>query len=174
MAEKRVLLAAIGAPHGIAGEVRLKTFTEDPLAVVSYRDVEDADGRAVRISSGRALKDDLIVARIDGITTRDGAEAIRGVQLFLPRARLPETEDDETFYHADLIGLAVVTEDERPFGRIANVVNYGAGDLLDIVREGRRSGELVPFTRENVPVVDIPGGRIVLRPPEGVFEEPEA
>ena len=112
----------------------------------------------------------MVVARVAGVASRDAAEALRGLRLYVARAALPPPEEEE-FYHADLEGLRAEFADGRDFGRVRRVVNYGAGDVLEIEREGESA--LVPFTRAAVPVVDIAGGRLVVDPPEGLFDEPE-
>jgi len=159
-----VTLAVVGAPHGVRGELRLKTFTEDPLAILAYGEVETADGRRLRVAGARPLKGDMIVARFENVTSREAAEALNGAELLLGRDRLPEPEEEE-FYLADLIGLEAVTPEGSSLGRVLAVPNFGAGDLLEIGPEDARSGELVPFTREVVPQIDIARGRLVVRRP---------
>ncbi len=151
----------IGAPHGVKGEVRIKSFTEQPAALAGYGPLRSEDGRiAFTIRSARPLKDDMLVARIEGVGTREAAAALTGTRLVLDRAQLPPTEDEE-FYHADLLGLGAETEDGTPVGTVSAVLNYGAGDLLEI---GTPTGDslLVAFTRGFVPVVDLTRGRLVL------------
>lgn len=163
-----LLVAEIGAPHGVRGELRLKVFTEDPLAVAEYRGLWTASGRRVEIVSARPAKTVLVV-RIAGIDDRDAAEALKGERLYVDRASLPPPEDEETFYHADLIGLAAADPAGRPLGRVVAVHDFGAGDLLEIAPEGGRSGALVPFTREFVPEIDLVAGRLVIAAPDGTF-----
>src|SRR4051812_31066268 len=113
----QICVARIGAPHGIRGAVKLWTFTEDPLAVLSYGQLKTKDGaRSFEVATAREAKDHL-VATFKGVATREDAERLNGVELFIPRDRLPETEDDE-YYHADLIGLAAVTMADAPLGRV--------------------------------------------------------
>jgi len=171
----RVVLARIGAPHGVRGEVRVKSFAEDPRAVGAYGPLEAPDGRrfsisALRPASGKSP--DMFVVRFDGVADRDAAAALNGVELSVDRARLPPAEDD-AFYHADLIGLAAETPDGAPLGRVSAVANYGAGDLLEIAPP-KGPVALVPFTRATVPAVDLAGGRIVVDAPAGTFDPPGA
>lgn len=166
----RIAVARFGAAHGIRGEVRLKTYTADPLAVRSYCPLEAGDGRAFTISAARpaaGTSPDMLVVRIDGVSTRDGAEALNGLELTVPRDRLPAAEEDE-FYHADLIGLDATMTDGTTVGTIVAVQNFGAGDLLEIASPGRPT-ILAPFTREIVPEIDIVGGRVVIDPPPGLL-----
>jgi 16S rRNA processing protein RimM len=167
----RVCIARIGAAHGVRGELRLWPFTEDPLAVASYGPLETKDGkRHFEIASARAAKDHL-VARIKGVDTRDAAEALNGLELFVAREKLPATDEDE-FYHADLIGLAVEATDGRALGRLIAVHNFGAGDLIEIAPASGAS-VMLPFTASTVPQVDIAGGRMIVAPPDGMFDSRE-
>ena len=169
---ERVVLATFGAPHGVRGEIRLKAHTGDPAAVADYGPLEAPDGRTFVLTSIRAAagrSPDMLVVRVEGITTRNAAEALNGVELSVPRERLPQPEEDD-FYHADLIGLSAETIAGEPVGSVAAILNHGAGDLLDIARPGAPS-VLVPFTHAAVPTVDIAGGRIVIDPPAGLFDD---
>ena len=164
----RVLLGEIGAAQGLKGEVRLRSYTQDPAAIARYGALDDEHGRQIEIESLRVTPKALI-ARIKGVTTREGAEALNRTKLYIARSRLPEREEEE-WYHADLIGLAVVGADGAPIGTVIAVHNFGAGDLIDIKPAAGGATLLVPFTRDTVPEVDVEGGRIVLVPPEGLFE----
>lgn len=158
-----ILIGVVGAPHGIRGEVRVKSFTDDPLAIASYGPLRPQDGRhALTMTAVRALKDDMVVARFEGIVSREAAAALTGLRLTVDRAALPAAGEDE-FYHADLIGLVAVAADGTALGRVGAVVNYGAGDILEIVAE---AGDtlLVAFTAAFVPSIDIPGGRLTVAP----------
>jgi 16S rRNA processing protein RimM len=162
---ERVLIAQIGAAHGVRGEVRLKAFTEDPLSVRRYGPLESEDGtRRFEIEAVRPAKD-MLVARLKGICDRNAAEALTNIRLFVARERLPKAADGE-FYHADLVGLAAATPDGAPFGTVKAVHNFGAGDLLEIEPAGGGATMLLPFTEAVVPVVDIAGRRVVVVPPD--------
>lgn len=168
MSEK-IVIAVVGAPHGTRGEVRIKTFTEDPMDLAAYGALETADGRLFTVESVRPAKE-VVIARLSGIDDRDKAEALKNERLFVPRARLPDPEDEETFYHTDLIGLPVVDGAGTVLGTVRSVPNFGAGDLLEIARE-RGQSVLLPFTKEFVPRIDLAGRLIVADPPLGLFEE---
>ncbi len=166
-ADARVCLGAIAGAHGVRGLVKIKSFTQDPADLTAYGPLADESGRRrFEIAvTGRATG--LLVARIAGVEDRDAAQALRGVRLYVARAALPEPEDAEQFYQADLIGLAAEDPQGRPLGTIVAVENYGAGDFLEIARaEG--APLLVPFTKAAVPLVDLEGGRVVVAPPEEV------
>jgi 16S rRNA processing protein RimM len=164
----RVCVARIGAAHGIRGEVRLWTFTEDPMAVRRYGPLEAEDGsRVFEITALRPAKDHL-VARLRGIDDRNSAERLTNIKLFVPRERLPAPQEDE-FYYADLIGLAAVGADGTDFGSIVAVHDFGAGTLLEIQPKAG-AAMLLPFTQAAVPTIDLAGGRVVIAPPEGLFD----
>jgi 16S rRNA processing protein RimM len=165
MAE-RVCIAQIGAAHGIRGEVRLKAFTQDPMAVARYGALEAEDGsRAFEIVSVRPARD-MLVARLKGIGDRDAAERLKNLRLYVPRSRLPEPEPGE-FYHADLVGLPVTTAAGAAYGTVVAVHNFGAGDLIEIKPVDQRETVMLPFTEAAFPVVDIAARRLVIAPPEG-------
>ena len=161
----RICVAQIGAAHGLRGEVRLRSFTQDPQAVTSYGPLESEDGaRRFEIEALRPAKDHF-VARLAGIGDRDAAEKLTNLKLYVPRDRLPAVEDNETFYQSDLIGLAAVSPDGAAVGTVRAVYNYGAGDILEIAPGDGSDALMVPFSIEAVPSVDIKAKRIVVVPP---------
>ncbi|MFG1303880.1 ribosome maturation factor RimM [Xanthobacter autotrophicus] len=161
----RILVARIGAPHGVRGEVRLFVFTEDPGAVLDYDPLTDATGKKrFRIATLRAAKDHF-VARIEGIADRTAAEALTNVDLFVPRDALPPPDDEDTFYHADLIGLDVQDETGVVIGKVVALQDFGAGDILEYaptLPATKAKTLMVPFSNDAVPVVDLPGRRVVI------------
>jgi 16S rRNA processing protein RimM len=169
MPRDRILVAEVGAPHGLKGEVRLRSFTADPETVKDYSPLIGEDGREFVIDTLRRGHGMLLV-RFRGVTDRDAAARLRHLKLYVPRERLPPAEA-ETFYHADLIGLAALTRDGRRLGTVVAVHNFGAGDLIEVAREATASTVLVPFTKATVPVVDIAGGHLVIDPPPGLLGE---
>jgi 16S rRNA processing protein RimM len=164
----RVCVGAIGGAFGVKGQVRLKSFTAHPEDIATYAPLETEDGSmefSVQIEG--AITNGL-AARLSGISTKEQADALRGIRLFVPRTRLPALPDDE-FYHTDLIGLDVVDTGGTALGRVKAVLNHGAGDLLEIHGPGLKATVLLPFTQRAVPTVDLAAGRIVADPPEGLF-----
>ena len=157
-----ILVGVAGAPHGVRGEVRLKSYTETPMGIASYPALwaGNPPQRRLRFASARALKDDMLVVRFEGVDGRDAAQALTNTKLFVARADLPPPEEDE-FYHADLIGLEVQGPDGTPVGTVAALENFGAGDLLEIAPP-RGDSFYVPFTRAFVPVVDLSARRVGL------------
>ncbi|MEJ0011138.1 MAG: ribosome maturation factor RimM [Bauldia sp.] len=170
---KLVLVAQIGAAHGIKGEVRLKSFTQDPFSVEDYGPLTARDGRTFEIETARAAAGsssaDMLIVRLKGVADRNAAEKLNGIELSVPQEKLPPAEEGE-YYHADLIGLSAVTLSGTILGTVVGVPNYGAGDLLEIAPPTGNT-VLVPFTDAAVPQVDIAGGRVILDPPRGIFDD---
>jgi 16S rRNA processing protein RimM len=163
MAE-RVRVARIGAAHGIRGEVKLWPFTQDPMDVASYGPLETEDGaRRFEIETLRPAKD-FLVARLIGVADRDAAEKLTNLELFVSRDRLPAIEDADTYYHADLLGLAAVTAEGVTLGTVTAIHNFGAGDIIEIAQT---SGTplMLTFTEAAVPKVDLAARQIVVVPP---------
>lgn len=155
-----IQMAVIGAAHGIKGELRVKTFTGDPLALADYGPLYAKDGRAFEIAAIRPANE-VVVVRFKGVADRNAAEALTGTELFVDRAALPDDGDEGEFYHADLVGLQVRDENGAPVGKVFAVQNYGGGDILEIQYQGRK-GVLIPFTQAAVPVVDVSGGFVTI------------
>jgi len=169
MSPDKVCVARIGAAHGVRGEVKLWSFTQDPAAVASYGPLESQDGkRRFEIEALRPAKDHF-VARIAGVDDRNAAERLRNLDLYIPRERLPTIAETDTFYHADLIGLQAVTQDGADIGTVIAVHNFGAGDLLEIAPATGGETVILPFSSATVPSVEIATGRIVVDLPEGLF-----
>jgi 16S rRNA processing protein RimM len=163
----RVCLGQFGAAHGVRGEVRLRSFTADPSAIASYGPLESEDGRVFEIETMRPAKDHF-VARVSGIADRNAAELLKNVKLYVPRERLPEPDEADEFYHADLIGLAVVDRDGQKLGTVVAIHNFGAGDLIEMRPQGGGKTELLPFDEVHVPMVDIAAGKIVAVWPQAI------
>ncbi len=164
-----ICVARIGAAHGVRGAVKLWTFTEDPLAVKAYGPLVTKDGtRQFELTHVREAKGHL-VASLKGITTRDAAERLNGIELYVARESLPATGEGE-YYHADLIGLAAVTPADAPLGRVIAIHNFGAGDIIEIAPP-RGATLLLPFTHAVVPSVDLANGRVVIELPNEIEGE---
>jgi len=161
-----ICVARIGAPHGVRGAVKLWTFTEDPLAVRHYGPLVTKDGaRQFEVTHVREAKGHL-VATLKGVATREEAERLNGVELYVARERLPDTSADE-YYHADLIGLAAVNAAGEPLGRVIAIHNFGAGDIVEVAPPNGAT-MLLPFTHAVVPKVDLEGGRVVIELPREI------
>lgn len=162
--ERRLIVGVIGAPHGVRGEARVKSFTADPLSLGDYGPLFLSDGRVLEIIEGRFVKDDMLVVRFAGVADRDAVRLLTGQNLIIDRANLPPPEDETEFYHADLIGLAAKDEFGTDYGTIVEIHNHGAGDLLVIAPPGGGPTALLPFTEAAVPKVEIKAGRILIEP----------
>jgi 16S rRNA processing protein RimM len=161
-----ICVARIGAAHGVRGEVKLWTFTEDPLAVQHYGPLMTRDGtRQFEVTHAREAKDHL-VATLKGIATREDAERLNGIELYIARDKLPDTGEGE-YYHADLIGLAAVNAADQPLGRVIAIHNFGAGDIIEIA-PAQGPTMLLPFTNAVVPTVDLANGRVVIELPQEI------
>lgn len=167
----RVRVGVIAGVHGVRGAVRIKSFTEEPADIGFYSPVENEVGSVkFRLKVTGEVKG-LVIATLDGVADRDAAEALKGTELWVARERLPRLAEDE-FLYSDLIGLVVEGVDGKRLGTVKAVADYGAGDVLDIRLEPK-GDMMVPFTKDSVPEVDVPGGRLVVIPPVYAPDEKE-
>lgn len=168
-----VLIARLGGAHGIRGEIRAQPFTDDPLAVGDYSPLQDRSGRMFEVLSAKPSKT-VVILRLKGVSDRNAAEALNGLELFVERDRLPEEGlDDDEFYQTDLIGLPVIDADKAGYGEVIAVHDFGAGDILEIQKPGERS-VMIPFTAAAVVSVDFDEGRITVDPvAAGLIDDPE-
>lgn len=167
----RICVAQIIGSHGVHGRLRVKSFTADPEAVFEYNPLTDEAGaRSFTLRMTGMGKDHFLVEAL-GVKGRDAADALKGVKLFVPRDRLPGLEDEDEFYHADLIGMETVTEGpegDAAFGTIKAIHDFGAGDVLELVHVSGKT-VFIPFSRAVVPVVNVKSGRVVVDPPVNLF-----
>ena len=170
MSNEMIFVAALVGAFGVKGEVRLKSFTSDPESIADYSPLFNQDGtKSFNISLTGQIKN-AFRARVSGIDSKEQAESMRGIQLFVPRSRLPKLPDDE-FYHADLVGLEVFNAGGQSLGHIEGVQNHGATDLLEIKGAALSQTLLLPFTRLNVPVVDLKSGKVIIDLPDGLVAD---
>ncbi|MCU0912176.1 MAG: ribosome maturation factor RimM [Rhodobacteraceae bacterium] len=170
MSGARVCVGALAGAFGVRGEVRLKSFCAEPEAVAGYGPLSTEDGtRRFEVTLTGSVPQGFS-ARLSGVTTREAAEALKGVRLYADRERLPALPDDE-FYHADLIGLEVADTGGTVLGRVTAVHDHGAGDILEIAPAAGGGTFLLLFTRAAVPTVDLARGRIVADPPPGAEDQ---
>lgn len=161
-----LFVAALAGAHGVKGECKVKSFTGDPEAAFAYGPFLDEDGQVLLTPKRWRQAKDSFVVSFKQAMTREDAQTRKGTRLYIPRAALPDLEEDE-FYHADLIGLAVQSLDGSPMGKVRAVHDFGSGDLLEIVDTPDRKGAwLLGFTREYVPHVSITEGVVTIDPPE--------
>ena len=159
-----VVLGVFGAAHGLKGEIRLRSYTEEPLAIANYGPLLTKSGRQVKLTSVRQAKD-VLIARVEGVGDRTGAEQLVNLQLFVERAVLGAPEDEDEFFHADLIGLVARDEAGEKIGTVTGLFDFGAGDIIEVTPDGAKP-LLLPFSKAVVPVVDIKAGHIVVILPE--------
>ncbi len=171
--DRLILVAQVGGAFGVKGEVRLTTFTAEPLAVMDYGPLLRADGTpALTLTTARPDKKG-VVGRAEQVKTREDAEALRGLKLYIARDTLPPPEEDE-FYLADLIGLEARDAADAVIGTVRAVQNFGADDMLEITPAGGGQTWYLPFTREAVPEIHTADGWLrALRPAEVGEREPD-
>ena len=172
MADDRIIVGSLAGAFGVHGDVRLKSYCAEPDAIAGYTPLTRADGAVITTIVLKGMAKGALIARVDGITTKEEADALRGMDLFAQRDQLPSLPDDE-FYHADLMGLTAFDTGGAKLGRVKAVQTNGADDLLEIAGTGLKDTVLVPFTRAIVPTVDLASGRIIIDPPGGLFDDTE-
>jgi 16S rRNA processing protein RimM len=164
----RIAVGALAGAFGVHGEVRLKSYCADPMAIADYGPLHTEDGTSYSqiVFTGQAPN--ALIARVQGIISKEQADALKGQLLYADRDRLPPLEDEE-YYYSDLIGLAVQDTGGNALGTVRAVHNHGAGDLIEVIGSGKSATILLPFTRAVVPTVDLAARRIVVDPPEGLL-----
>lgn len=173
MTDETLIVGSISGAFGVHGDVRLKSFCSDPEALADYTPLTRSDGKTITTIVLKGQTKGALIARVDGITTKEEADALRGVDLIAQRDQLPTLPDDE-FYHADLMGLMAFDTGGAELGRVKAVQSNGADDLLEIIAPALKDSVLVPFTRAIVPTVDLASGRIIIDPPGGLFADQDA
>ena len=165
-------MGKFGAPHGVRGEVRIKSYTADPLAIARYGELRESSGqRRFTFVSVRLIKDDMLVARVAGLATREAAAALTNLDIYVDRAQLPPPDEDE-YYLSDLIGMEARFADGARYGRVVDAANFGAGDILEI-DIGAADTKLIPFTRAAVPAVNMNENYLIVDPPREIDARPE-
>ena len=174
MAEERILRGVGAAPHGVRGLVRIRSYTQEPMAIAAYGPLSDETGRKqYRVEALSTMKG-AVLARIEGVADRTAAEAIRGLRLYAERSVLPATGERE-WYEADLIGLAAVGRDGRDWGKVIAFHDFGAGSTMEVSGGAASRGSvMLPFNDDAVPEIDVEGGKVVIDPPAGVLAGGEA
>lgn len=160
---KRICLGAFAGAHGVKGDVLIKAFTETPKNIAAYGPVETEDGkRSFTVQVLRDHKPGIVIVRAPEIASREDAAALKGVRLYVDRTALPAPDEDE-FYLDDLIGLRAADETGADAGHVVAVHNFGAGDLIELGDiPGVAGARIIAFTKDAVPGVDLPGGRITI------------
>jgi 16S rRNA processing protein RimM len=166
-----LLVGVILGAQGLKGEVKVKAFTAAPHSIGCYGPLFTEDGRSFAVKAVRPIKGDNAALLLTGINDRGSAESLKGVRLYIPRAALPQPKKNE-FYHADLLGLGVEDESGKKLGVVCGVHNFGAGDVIEIAI-GETDTSFIPFTKAEVPVVDLAGGRLVVSNIAAWLEQPQ-
>ena len=169
MVKDRILLGVVAAPHGVRGLVRIRSFTEDPMAIGSYGPLSDEAARKTyRVEALSAVKG-AVLARIQGVADRTAAEALRGLRLYVERSAMPAPGERE-WYEADLIGLRAVGRDGRDWGKVLAFHDYGGGTTMEVSGgEASKGSVMLPFNDDAVPEIDVAGGKVLVDPPSGVL-----
>ncbi|MCA0922124.1 ribosome maturation factor RimM [Pseudooceanicola nanhaiensis] len=166
--DEMICVGSIGGAFGVNGEVRLKSYCAEPSDIADYAPLSTEDGaRTFSVTLTRPITNGF-AARLGGVATKEQADALKGVRLYVARDRLPDLPDDE-YYHSDLIGLTVLDTGGTVLGKVKAVLNHGADDLLEVMGPGLKQSILLPFTLAVVPTVDLESGRIIADPPEGLL-----
>lgn len=170
---RRILLGEITGAHGVRGDVVVRSYTATPEAIGTYGPLTDANGAAaLSLRVVRVTPKGAVIARVKGVTDRNGAEALKGRKLHVAREAMPDPDDDDDFYVEDLIGLIAVNTEGKTLGEVIAVENFGAGDLLEVRLTDTRKSELLPFTKAVVPDVDLQSGRVTVVMPDTIDGEP--
>jgi len=169
--ERRVLMGRVVGAHGIKGAVRILSYAEVPEDIARYGPLEDESGS--RSFSLRVIGQarGAVLAAVEGIGDRDTAAALKGTKLYVQRSALPAPAEGE-FYWDDLVGLRAELTDGSILGEVVAVHDYGGGPSLEVKRAVGDAVVMVPFTNRAVPVVDLEAGKVVIDPPQGLFETP--
>ena len=158
-----VLMGTIGAAQGLRGEVRVKSYTEDPLAIGEYGTLYDGEGNPFEVLDVRQQKN-MAVIRFRGINDRTAAEKLNGTDLYVDRETLDDEDlDEDEFFYADLEGLDARDADGKSWGTVTAIFDFGAGDILELTEKGKRS-QLIPFNETSVLEIDFEGGSILIDP----------
>ncbi|MDZ5647246.1 ribosome maturation factor RimM [Nitrospirillum sp. BR 11828] len=167
----RICVGQFVGSHGVRGRVKVKSFTAVPESLFAYGTLTDESGARAFALTMTGMGKDHFLAELQGVRDRDAADALKGTRLYIARDQLPATEDEDEFYHADLIGLMATTADGEPFGEIKAIYDFGGGDMLEIAHAASGKTVTIPFTRAAVPVVDVKAGVVTVEPPAGLFEK---
>jgi len=167
-----VLMATIGGAQGLRGEVRVKSYTEDPMAIGQYGTLYDADGNPFEVLDARAHKN-MAVMRFRGINDRTAAEKLNGKDLYVDRDTLDDEDlDEDEFFYADLEGLEARDAEGKSWGTVTAIFDFGAGDILELTEKGKRA-QLIPFSEASVLEIDFEGGTILIDPLAAGLINPE-
>jgi 16S rRNA processing protein RimM len=161
-----ICVGVITSVNGVKGHVKIRSFTQKSSDIANFNHIFDPESKKEYKISVVSAKKDYIIAGIEGVNSRNDAERMRNTQLFIKRSELPEAANNDEYYHADLIGIQAKAQDGRPIGVVKNVLNFGAGDVLEIYNASTEKTSYYPFTKQFVPELDVPAGILTLMPLE--------
>lgn len=164
-----ICLGKIITPHGIKGEVKVKSFTEPESNLFNYTPLYNHDKSKTYELTIRAQSNEHFICTINNISNRTEAESLKGRKLYITKDMLPKTNDIDEFYHEDLIGMHALLTDGTPYGTVKAIVNYGASDIIEISKENSKETELFAFTKQTVPNIDLDKKTLILNPPEVII-----
>ncbi len=172
---RMVVVGQFAGPHGVRGEFKVRSYTDNPADVAAYGPVFAPSGAKLTLTLGQEVKPGVFLARAAEIKSREDCDAFRGALLSVPRSALPPATEDDEFYIEDLVGLSAVTVDGAPAGKVHAVVNYGAGDVVELrgVPEVT-TPVLIPFTKEDVPEINLAGKVVTVQLPQPSDDEDAA
>ena len=165
---RKICVGMIAGAHGVKGLVRLRSFTEDPEAIVQYGPLTDEDGKTFAVTL-KTASNDFFIAEVKGLKNKEEADALRGTKLYVSREAMPET-DDGAFYETDLIGLEAADDTGKNYGKVQAIHNHGGGVFLEIGANLKNSF-MLPFTDACVPKVDVKAGHVTVAVPEGWLKD---
>lgn len=169
MGQRRLVMGVVTGAHGVRGLVRVKSFTAVPEDLTAYGPLTDSSGNRVYDLAVKGSSKGQLMVSVGGCESRNDAEAMKGTEFFIDRDLLPEVEDEEEFYHADLIGLSAVDATGADLGMVRAIFDFGSGDMLEVLRSDG-TVTLHAFTREVVPTIDLTAGLVTIVPASEVSE----
>lgn len=164
--EGMICLGAVFGASGVRGALRLKVFTEDLNAISDYGPVtvfshDHPEGQKHKVKILHSVKGG-VAATLKGVNDRNKAEGLKGAMLYIEKSALPELEEDDGFYFEDLVGLWARDINDKQFGKVEGVFNFGAGDIVEVNLSKEKGKRMYPFTDEIVPIVNIQEGFLVI------------
>lgn len=158
-----ICVGIIAGAQGIKGHVKIKSFTEDIETFLEYGDLLQEDGSLFHKITPKHMAKGNLIAEVEGVAGRTEAEALRNTKLYIQRGQLPEPEE-ESFYHADLVGLQVQDTDGQKIGKVLAIHNFGAGDMIEFLPKDADQSKMILFRKEFVPEFHLKDGYIVITP----------
>ncbi len=166
MSKNLICIGKITSAHGIKGQVKVASFTDNSQDIAIYNNPVFKDNSSIELKI-TSSKGNVLIAWVNDIANRNDAEKLRGKEIFVDRLDFPETESEE-FYHIDIIGLEVRSNSGKKLGVVKAMHNFGAGDIIDIILDKTKKREMYQFNDKTIPEVNIDGGYVVLVLPDEI------